>query len=233
MHAQLAPEPGREAHFKDHLLIVLLGLFIIATVKVVETRMGVSFSDWGLYPRNTKGLLGILTMPFLHGDFEHLFSNSFALLVLGLMILHFYPKVAWQVTLVSWLAGGILVWLFARPSFHIGASGVVYGLSAFLFLSGVIRRDRRSNGAMLVVALLFGASIWGIFPFWVGISWEGHLFGALSGCTMAVIYRNVDRIPRYIEEEEEPEEEQTGPEDQKIPGWEDDLEDWEDQMRQS
>ena len=179
--------------FQLQLIAVLLGLFAIWSVKIVETFWGLSLYQWGMYPRTLKGLLGIATMPFLHADFQHLYSNSFALLVLGLGLFHFYERVAKRVLAYSTILAGGLVWLLARPVYHIGASGIVYSLSAFLFLSGVLRRDRRSMGAALVVALLYGGAVWGVLPFYPQISWEGHLFGAVAGCYLALIYRNVDR----------------------------------------
>jgi len=150
--------------FQNHLLVVLLVLFVIWTVRIVENQANLSLTHWGLFPRTASGLLGILTMPFLHADEEHLISNSTAFFILGLGLLHFYAKVACRVLLLSWLVGGFLVWLLARPSFHVGLSGIIYSLSAFLFFSGVLRRDRRSVGAALIVAMLYGASVWGVLP---------------------------------------------------------------------
>ena len=198
------PNPLAEAKFRfqSHLLVTFLALFIVWTVKILETVLHESFISWGLEPRTLKGLLGIVTMPFLHADFEHLYSNSFGIFILFLGMMHFYEKIAAQVTLFIVLSNGVLVWLLARPSYHIGASGLVYGLSAFIFLSGVMRRDRPTTGAALLVALLFGSLIWGLFPFQQGISWEGHLFGALSGCYFALFYRHSHPPPSLSEDDE-------------------------------
>ena len=190
--------------FQNHVLFVLLVLFVIWTIKIVENQSGISLSDWGLRPRTPRGLLGIVTMPFLHGDVEHLISNSVGWFILGLGLLHFYPKVAARVLLHSWFWGGLLVWVLARPSSHIGLSGIIYSLSAFLFLGGVLRRDRRSVGAALIVALLYGASVWGMLPYRPDISWEGHLFGAIVGVILAIAYRGVD-LPKPDDWDEEEE----------------------------
>lgn len=177
----------------DILLVLLLFLFVIWSIKIWETHGGRSLVEWGMRPRSPRGLLGVLTMPLLHKDFAHLYSNSVAVLTLGLPLLYFYPRMALKVIAGVWLWGGLLVWLLARPSFHIGASGLVYGIASFLFFSGIIRRDRGSLGPALIVALLYGGAVWGILPIERGISWEGHLFGALTGLGFAILYRNVDR----------------------------------------
>ncbi len=180
------------ALFRWSLIRIGLILCLLWAIRTYEQISGVSLSEWGLYPRTERGLLGILTMPFLHGDMDHLYHNSFSFLLLGLGLFFFYPMVAWRVLLFSALIGSTLVWCLARPSYHIGASGVIYSISAFLFISGLIRRDRMSRGAALLVMLNYGASIWGLFPLQEGISWEGHLFGAIAGAALALVYRKVD-----------------------------------------
>ena len=203
--ADLENDAQQGENFRKHLFWVLLVIFVIWSVEIAENLLGTSFSNWGLKPRSPMGLIGILTMPFLHGDLDHLWSNSFGLITLGLLMLHFYRRVALRVVILSTLCSGALVWLFARPSYHIGASAVIYALSGFLFTSGLLRRDRASLGALLIVSFLFGASVWGVLPLQMGISWEGHLFGALTGIALAFIYRNVDRPPSEEDEPDEPE----------------------------
>ena len=190
------------ALFRDHVLVILIVLFVLGTVYTADAWWYLDLKQWGIQPRTLKGLVGILTMPFLHGDFDHLASNSFALVVLGMCLLHFYPRCAFPVALNVVFWGGLLVWCFARPANHIGASGLTYGMSAFLFLSGVIRRNRVSAGPALIVALLYGGTVWGIFPIQVGVSWEGHLFGAMVGCYLSLLYRDRDLPPEPPEEPE-------------------------------
>ena len=204
-HTRHDQEPTSKGEsFHTHILYVSTIVLFIWSVEITELLLQTSFSHWGLKPRTAQGLLGIVTMPFLHGDFDHVWSNSFGLIALGLMMLQFYRRVTLRVVIISTLCSGALVWLFARPSYHIGASAVIYALSGFLFISGLLRRDRASLGALLIVSFLFGASVWGVLPLQVGISWEGHLFGALTGIALAFIYRNVD-LPPSEEETEEPE----------------------------
>ncbi len=144
----------------------------------------------GVYPRTPKGLHGVLLTPFVHADLKHLLSNSIPLLVLGTGVIYFYRNLSYKVFLIVWIASGICLWVAGRPSYHIGASGVVYGLASFLFFSGAIRRDPRLAAISLVVVFLYGGLIWGIFPIWPNISWEGHLFGGVAGLACALAYRH-------------------------------------------
>lgn len=193
-------------HLQTSLTLALLLLLPLWTVKVIELRLADSFIDWGLFPRSLEGLMGIITMPFLHGDLDHLYHNSFGVGLLGMGLFLVYPRVAWRVLGLSSLACGCLVWLFGRESYHIGASGVVYALIFFLFISGVVRRyDRPAKGMALIVSMLYGGAIWGIFPLYKGVSWEGHLFGAVAGFYLAMLYRDVN-LPVLLPEEDQEEE---------------------------
>ncbi len=149
-------------------------------------------NNYGLYPRTVKGLIGIFTCPLLHGDWWHLFGNSMSLIILGGLLLFFYPKIGYKVIAWSWLSVGALVWLSGRPSYHIGASGIIYAMAAFLFLSGIIRKHYRLMAVSLIIVLFYGSMIWGVLPGQPGISWESHLSGMLSGVFLAIIYRNKD-----------------------------------------
>ena len=157
----------------------------------------------GILPRNFSGLVGIFTSPLIHGGFSHLVSNSTPLIFMGLGIFYFYPKVAYKVFTVIYLGTGILVWIFAREVYHIGASGIIYGFASFLFFSGIFRKDNRSIALALVVIFLYGGLIWGVLPFEKGVSWESHLFGAIVGVITAFIFRKIDPPKRYEWEDEE------------------------------
>ncbi len=176
------------------LIIPVSLLITMWFIKVIEYSFGINFANFGNYPLDTKGLQGILLMPFLHGSWEHLMANSVSFLVLSWALFYFYSNVSARVLLGIWILSGIWVWFGGRPSWHIGASGVVYGLSSFLFFSGVIRKDSRLAALSLIVAFLYGSLIWGVFPDFFPkekhISWEGHLGGAIAGIIMAIYYRN-------------------------------------------
>ncbi|MBT8380451.1 MAG: rhomboid family intramembrane serine protease [Ignavibacteria bacterium] len=158
----------------------------------------------GLLPRNLAGLLGIVTAPLIHGDFSHLISNTFPLIVLGWIILFFYPRISFFLFVFIYLLTGILVWIFARQVYHIGASGIVYGFVSFLFFSGLFRKDNTSIVLALIITFLYGGIIWGMLPGLKGISWESHSLGAFTGLLAAFIFRNVDPPAKKYDWEDEP-----------------------------
>ncbi|MBO6515690.1 MAG: rhomboid family intramembrane serine protease [Bacteroidia bacterium] len=174
----------------------------------------------GVQPHEIEGLLGILFMPFLHGDFSHLFSNTIPFLVAGSFIFHFYGRSSWSIFFAVWLFSGLGVWLFgAERSIHIGASGMVYGMVAFLLTTGFIRKNKNLTAVAFILVFLYGSMIWGLFPqySWIhkmNISWEGHLFGTLTGIAMAFLYRH-----RGPEDDKDPFEE-----DEVMPQWWIDME---------
>ncbi len=176
------------------LIIPFSLLFIMWMVKLIEYIFGVSFADYGNYPLDIKGLQGILLMPFIHGSWDHLMANSVSFLVLSSALFYFYSNISMRVLIGIWVLSGIWVWFGGRPSWHIGARGIIYGLSSFLFFSGIIRKDSRLAALALIVTFLYGSLIWGVFPDFFPkekhISWEGHLGGAIAGFILAVYYRH-------------------------------------------
>lgn len=195
-----------ESRFALQLLAVCCFLLVIWTIKWSEVWFDTRFTNWGLVPRTLDGLWGVLTMPLLHGDFQHLSANSSAFLILGLLLLHFHGRRGFQHLAVLWILSGSLVWLLARQVTHIGLSGVIYGISAFLFFDGLRKRNRAGSGVALITALLFGGSVWGMLPGQPGISWEGHLFGAVSGVVLAM--RQPKPKPPASSDREPPEDDQ-------------------------
>jgi len=167
-------------------------LLIIWAVKFTEYMMGIRFVEFGLWPRTTEGALGIITSPLIHGDFNHLFANTVPLFVLGASLFYFYRSIALRVFILIYIFSGIWVWGMGREAYHIGASGIVYGLASFLFVSGLIRKEPRLMAISMFVAFLYGSFIWGIFPELFpekNISWEGHLMGLLAGIIFAIYFR--------------------------------------------
>ncbi len=187
------------------LILPLSFVALLWLIQIYQVVFDTSFIKFGLYPRKFTGLIGIITAPLIHAGFGHLFSNTIPLLFLGIGILYFYPKSGIKVFIMVYFVPGIFVWLVARSAYHIGASGMVYGLVSFLFFSGVIRRDTRSIALALIVTFLYGSIIWGIVPQNNGISWEYHLFGSLIGICCAFIYRKSDPYKRYDWEDEDDE----------------------------
>lgn len=163
---------------------------------------------FGVLPRTAEGLLGIVLSPFVHDDLDHLVNNSAPIMVLGWLLVYFYPKAAWRVVVASWMLGGLWVWTTARDSYHIGASGIIYGMAAFLFFSGLLRRRIALMAVSLIVVFLYGSMVWGVLPLQPRISWESHLFGAFAGAVVAWFYRHVPpaHVPPPIVLEDEPDE---------------------------
>ncbi len=188
-------------------LVVLL----LWVVHLLNVGLELGLHRWGVLPRTLAGLPGILFSPFIHGDFEHLFNNSVPLFLLGWSLIYFYPRKAGNVVLVTWLVSGIWVWISARGNYHIGASGVVYGLVAFMFFSGVLRKQRTLMALSMLVVFLYGSMVWGVLPIVPRISWESHLWGGLSGVLMAVLYRKVPPAvqdpPRIVHDDDDEDEE--------------------------
>lgn len=149
----------------------------------------------GILPRTVTGLIGILTAPLIHGDLGHLISNTVPLLSLGAILFYFYPRIAPVVFARCYLITNILVWLFSlRVSYHIGASGLVYGLSAFLIFFGLLRMDFWSLLISAVVFLMYGGIFYGIFPSNPHVSWESHLAGVVVGTSTAFGYRDLRKV---------------------------------------
>jgi membrane associated rhomboid family serine protease len=202
----------------QHALIVTIGcLVLVWGAFLINLQFNLGLNRFGNRPLRTEGLVGILSMAFLHGGWEHIWSNTVSFFTLSSMLLYFYRGIGLKVLFWTWLGSGILLWTSGTSGNHIGLSGVVYALAAFLFLSGVIRRHAILMRVALVVVFLYGSIVWGVFPIEVGVSWQGHLAGAFMGGLLAVVWRKEGPQPPPLppEEEEEsdiePEQAQVGP----------------------
>ncbi len=185
-----------EKHILASAIPGLIWVLLMWLVKGAEYYWDVSLAGWGMYPRSIEGLWGIITMPWLHADVKHLFSNSLPLWVLTTFIIYFYPKVALPVMAYLYLTVGIWTWCLGREAYHIGASGLVYAYASFLFFSGLFRKQRHEMAVALVVSLFYGGMVWGILPLWQSMSWEGHLAGLLAGIMYAWYYRKINLPPK-------------------------------------
>ncbi len=177
---------------KFFLSIIIPGVFVFLMwmVKIIEVLFGADFSGFGIYPLSLKGLAGIIFSPFIHADFTHLFNNSLPFFLLSIALFYFYSEVALKVFLWTYFLTGILVWFGGREAYHIGASGLVYGLASFLFFSGIIRKYYRLVALSLLVVFLYGQLVWGIFPgVYKNVSWESHMLGFFSGIILAIWFR--------------------------------------------
>ena len=177
----------RIAFVPSVVLICLLWLIFI-----VDTSLNLQLYQFGVYPLASKGLPGILFSPFIHHSAKHLFSNTLPLLVLMWCLYYFYSEIAHKTFIILWLLSGLLTWIIGREAWHIGASGVIYSLSFFLFFSGIFRKYIPLIAISLVVAFLYGSTVWNMFPWSMYMdadtSWEGHLSGGISGLIVAMIF---------------------------------------------
>ncbi len=201
-----------QRNFVMAIEISIMAAGVMWFVFLTNEYLDLNLQKFGLRPRDLEGLLGILTAPLLHSNLEHIFSNTMPLLVSLTAMLYLYPNSSIRVIPMVYLGTGMLAWLIGRPSLHIGASGFIYGLLAFILVSGLLRRDMRSVGVSLLVWFLYGSMIWGVLPIRPRMSWEMHLSGALLGVVMAILYRNWDQVPvkTYSWEEDE---------DDEVPDW--------------
>src|SRR5438445_5464313 len=185
------------ANFRLAAKIALGFVVLLWLIQLLNKGLDLGLQRFGVHPREFAGLPGILLAPLLHGGFPHLVTTSLPLLVLGTVMLHLYPNSAIKVIPVIYLGPGIAVWLFAKEStVHLGASGLVYGLVSYIFVAGVIRRDRRAIAASLLVSFMYGTLAWGVLPIKPGVSWETHLAAALIGVAVASALRHLDIPPR-------------------------------------
>jgi len=173
-------------------------------VRFFEIEFHFDFSPWGIFPLTLKGLRGILFSPLIHANFEHLVANTFPLFILTFSLFFFYRKSAYSILILIYLFSGLFVWIAGREALHIGASGIIYGLAAFLFMSGILSYNVRLLTISMIVALLYGGLLWGIFPIKPEISWESHLWGGVSGLGLALLYRKQAPSNQMPEEDEDP-----------------------------
>ena len=186
-------------HLKRSFNIVATFTIALWLIKIVEALIGTRLYKYGILPGQLSGLMGVVWAPLIHSSFSHLFANTAPLLILGTALLYGYPKSAKIVVPAIYIGTGLGVWLFARQTYHIGASGLTFGFMFFVFTIGAIRWDRRAIALSMVVFLLYGGMIWGIFPNEPGISYESHFFGAMIGIILAILLRNYD--PNIAEKE--------------------------------
>ena len=174
----------------NSLFVPFLFLLTMWLVKIIEVNSKEPFVKFGVSPQTLSGLKGILFSPFIHKDFTHLLNNSFPVLILGGMLFSFYRKIAARIFLWLFFISGFWLWIIGRPSFHIGASGIIYALASFILVSGIIRKNPRLSAVSFVIIFLYGSMIWGILPTNEAVSWEGHLAGFVAGIVVAIFYKS-------------------------------------------
>ena len=155
----------------------------------VEIRFGIRFKNFGIFPGKVEGLWGILTGPWIHSGLSHLSNNSLPMLFLLAALFYFYKPIALRVFFIGLILTGLTTWIIGRPSWHIGASGLIYMLLAFIFFKGIQSRIYPLVAVALTVVFLYGGLFWYLFPLDPKISWEGHSAGFIIGLLLALYYR--------------------------------------------
>ena len=210
--------------FFGSLVIPAILVSLMWAVMIVEVSLDINLNRYGLIPHTAQGLIGILTLPFLHGSWDHLMANSVPVIVLGTALYYFYPTLANRVMLITYLASGLLTWCLGNSStIHVGASALIYGLNLFLIVSGFIRGNRQLIVISLIMVFLYGSFLWGMIPSLArpqNISWEGHLGGAIIGVVLAILLRKEgpQKEVHHWEEEDDTNETDNSESDEK-PYW--------------
>jgi len=176
-----------EHSIRDELLGVLAFVGFIWCVFIIGHVLPFRLESFGITPRTLRGLVGIPVAPFLHANRAHLISNTVPLTVL-LLLLAGSKAQSWAIVAYIVLLSGALLWMFGRPGTHIGASGLIYGLIAYLIVSGISERRIVPMVIAIFVGFLYGGTLAsGVLPTSAShISWEGHLFGAIAGGGIAL-----------------------------------------------
>ena len=177
--------------------ILITSVIIFWAIEIVDYAVfNGNLDRYGIQPQQTNGLLGILFAPFLHGGFGHLIANTIPFISLGWLTMLQDENDFYIVSLISALIGGIGVWIFGAPnSVHIGASILIYGYLGFLLFRGYFQKNLPSIALSILVAIVYGSLIWGVFPSEIGVSWQGHLFGFIGGAIAAKVIGKEKKMP--------------------------------------
>lgn len=184
--------------FINSLLPGLLFSTVMFLVKLVEVLGNTSLARYGLKPRVPLKLYGIVTFPFLHADWLHLFSNLLPFIFLSTLIVNLFPRIFPKILLLTFLLSGFWTWCFARDGIVIGASGWVYALLGFLLVAGFSKSSRKTMIIAGGLAFLYGGMVEGLVPYRPHISWEGHLMGLVAGVVAAIYWRKEIKASEMI-----------------------------------
>jgi len=191
------------------LIVPMIAVLTMWLVYLIELRLHVNFNKYGVYPRTLDGLRGVFLSPWIHSSIEHLYNNTFPIAILTAALAYFYRASTYKVLVLGVLLSGLITWAIGRPSYHIGASGVIYVLASFIFFKGIFAKYYRLVALSLLVVFIYGSLLWYIFPIKDNISWEGHLAGFLTGLLLAIFIKTpIPVSKKYAWEKEDYDEEE-------------------------
>ncbi|MFT5760807.1 MAG: membrane associated rhomboid family serine protease [Alteromonadaceae bacterium] len=179
--------------FRSQAKVVIWIAAVVTIVEILNLFLGRSLNVFGLMPREINGLVGIVIAPFLHGSLMHYMSNIVPLCIFSFLLLQHGVVRFNLVTFVCIVVSGLLVWMFGRTAIHVGASGLIYGYFGYLLLAGWLSRELKLILISLFIGVGYGGLVFGILPSNPYISWEGHLFGFVSGLGCALIWGRVKK----------------------------------------
>lgn len=188
MNAPSATTPARWRRPPWQLAAVVILAFValLWVIEIINSASGGDLTDEGIRPRSLDGLWGVLWAPLLHANFAHLESNTVPLLILGFLVLLGGLARFGIVTAIIWLVSGVGVWLVGGTNtVVVGASGLAFGWLAYIIVRGIFTRSAAQLALGLVILVIYGSLLWGVLPGQPGVSWQGHLFGALGGVLAA------------------------------------------------
>ena len=203
---------NQQFKFSPEVILFPLGfIMFLWLIFAIEIRFGLNFNSFGIFPQKLIGLRGIIFSPFIHGGIEHLYHNTIPLFILSASLFYFYKPIAFKIIIYGILFSGLFTWIIGRPSYHIGASGLIYVLASFIFFKGVFAKHYRLVALSLLVVFLYGSMVWNVLPIKDGVSWEGHLSGLVIGFLFALLFKKQIAKPKkykweqpdYNEEEDE------------------------------
>ncbi|MCG8487685.1 MAG: rhomboid family intramembrane serine protease [Chromatiales bacterium] len=174
--------------FGSQVRVVIAICLLIAAIEMINILTGRYLNQFGLIPRKTDAIHGIILAPLLHGSLMHFFSNIVPLAIFSLLMLQHGTKRFALVTTGCILISGALVWFFGRATIHVGSSSLIYGYFGYLLLAGILSGKIKLILISLFVGFVYGGLIFGVLPSSPYISWESHLFGFVSGLGCAIFW---------------------------------------------
>lgn len=177
--------PQTNQSFTVQLRYVAYIFAVLLCIELINLFTGRMLNQFSIVPRSLSSLPFIFSAPFLHAGLQHFASNILTLCVFAFLALQFGHRKFITLTLGLIVGTGILVWLFGRTAYHLGASGIIYGYFGFLILAGFLSKKIVLMIISVLVAFFYGTMVWGVLPSQPYISWESHLFGFICGLFLA------------------------------------------------